>query len=383
VQYGGFEGAFDMVHSHVGAKLLRIRRWLDISRSVQRTRGKGILSQLWEIANLHFAHGKLSVAEYYQYGLYDDRLFSSSAKREFLGGQLAGKLYRHLNNRFWRAIATDKLVCYAILQGLELPLPQPYAIFHPNGRFFGSVPCFRQPKLLADYLRQEIPYPFFAKPVNEAHGRGASAVMALDRRTDRLIFANGEKVTVEQYVAELSSLWRRGYLFQEYLRPSPLIEEICGAHASSIRMMVLLCDSGPRLIRAVWKVPVGRNMTDNFNHGLSGNMLGQVHPETGLIKRVIGGVGLAQSEASVHPETGKPLTGFVLPNWGEVVSVCLAAAAALPGLRFQHWDIAMCPKGPVILEVNANGDLDLAQHAYRAGLYDTQFRALLAGLTGS
>jgi hypothetical protein len=370
---------FAMIRSPLGANVLKVRRWLDISRTVHRTRGKSIPSQIWDIAKLRFANNKLSIGEYYSYGLYDDHLFSASAKREFMGGRLAGKLYARLNNRFWHAIAMDKLICYGILQGLKLPCPQLYAIFPPNDRFFGAVSCFRQIDRLSNYLRHEIPYPFFAKPIHGAHGRGAAAVMGLDRRSDRLIFANGEELAVEHYVAELAS-WRNGYLFQEYLIPDPLIEKVCGAHTSSIRMMVLLCSNGPRLIRAIWKVPVGRNMTDNFNHGLSGNMLGQIDPETGLVKRVIRGVGLEQAEVAVHPETLKPLTGFVLPKWEEAVRVCLAAATALPGLRFQHWDIAMCPKGPIILEVNDNGDLDLAQHAYHAGLYDAQFRTFLAGL---
>jgi putative polysaccharide biosynthesis protein len=369
-----------MVGSHLGAKLLNVRRWLDVSRSVHRTYGKSRLAQIREITYLHFGQGQLSAGEYYNYGLYNDHIFSPAAKREFVGGRWAKRWYGLLNGRLWRATADDKLVCHAMLEGLKLPLPCPYAIFHPGGRFFGSVPCFRQAKPLADYLRHEIPYPFFAKPIHGAHGRGTSAVMALDPSLDRLVLANGDEVAVEQYVAGLSSSCKYGHLFQELLRPDPLIEEICGVRASSIRMMVLLCSDGPHLIRAIWKVPVGGNMTDNFNHGLSGNMLGQVDPETGLVKRVIRNVGLEQAEVAVHPDTAKPLAGFVLPKWDDAVRVSLAAAAALPGLHFQYWDIALCPQGPVILEVNAHGDLDLAQHAYRAGLYDAQFRALLAGL---
>jgi hypothetical protein len=170
------KGEFGMVGSHLGAKLLNVRRWLDVSRSVHRTYGKNMLAQIREITCLHFGRGQLSATEYYSYGLYDDHIFSPAAKREFVGGRWAKRWYGLLNDRLWRAAADDKLVCHAMLEGLKLPLPCPYAIFHPGGRFFGSVPCFRRVKSLADYLRHEIPYPFFAKPVHGAHGRCSGAI---------------------------------------------------------------------------------------------------------------------------------------------------------------------------------------------------------------
>jgi hypothetical protein len=370
-----------MVHSQLSRKLSRIRQWIETSRSVHRKYGKSMLAQIWEIFSLRFAYGRLSVAEYYNWSLYNDRLFSYSDKREFIGGRRAEELYRRLNNRFWYAIANDKLVCYAMMQGLNLPYPRLYAIFHPVGRFFGSVPCFKQASALADFLRHEVPYPFFSKPVHGAHGEGAALVIAFDRSSDRLIYADGKQIALEQYIAERTRPSRDGYLFQECLVPDPMLKELCGPRVSSLRMIVLLGATGPRLFRAIWKVPVGRNMTDNFARGSTGNMLGQVDTETGLVKRVITGLGIRQSEAAIHPDTGKPLTGFVLPNWDEIVKLCLTAATALPGLRLQHWDIAMCPQGPVIIELNGNGNLNILQHTYAAGLYDTQFRAFLVELS--
>jgi hypothetical protein len=37
------------------------------------------------------------------------------------------------------------------------------------------------------------------------------------------------------------------------------------------------------------------------------------------------------------------------------------------------WDIAICEDGPRILEINAFGDIDLFQHAYRSGFIDDLF----------
>ncbi len=209
---------------------------------------------------------------------------------------------------------------------------------------------------------------------------GAIAVKAFDQLRDRLIFANGDEVSVERYIAEFPSSGL-GHLFQELLTPHSVIKEICGDRISSIRIIILLCKDGPHLIRAVWKIPTGRNMIDNFFYGRSGNMLGQIDLETGIIKRVIQGVGLNTSEVVLHPDTARPVTNFALPNWEDLVNLCLTASTALPGLRLQHWDIAMCQKGPVIHEVNCHGKFNLLQHAYRAGIYDAQFRSYLTNVS--
>jgi hypothetical protein len=245
------------------------------------------------------------------------------------------------------------------------------------GRFFGAVPCLTQASALADFLRGKIPYPFFSKPVHGAHGKGAALVIAFDRSSDQLIYGDGKHIALEQSIAELTSPSGDGHLFQECLVPDPMIKEISGRRVSSLRVIVPLGATGRHLFRAIWKIPVGRNMTDNFDRGSTGNMLGQVDPETGLVKRVITGLGIRGSEASVHPDAGKPLTGFVLPNWEEIVKLCLTPATGVPGLRLQHWDIAMCPQGPVVIELNGNGNLNILQDTYGAGLYDRQFRALL------
>ena len=50
------------------------------------------------------------------------------------------------------------------------------------------------------------------------------------------------------------------------------------------------------------------------------------------------------------------------------------AARLLPGIRTQSWDIALTDAGPVPLEVNFGGDLNLAQLAAGAGVLDETYR---------
>ena len=79
----------------------------------------------------------------------------------------------------------------------------------------------------------------------------------------------------------------------------------------------------------------------------------------------------------MHPDTNVGLTGVVIPQWSEVTRLILRASETVPGFLVQGWDVALTPRGPVLLEVNWVGDVDLPQHAYGRGWLDEQFRAFL------
>jgi hypothetical protein len=194
---------------------------------------------------------------------------------------------------------------------------------------------------------------------------GAAAVVAF--RDSALILADGQSVQLETYLNDSRlNVDRFGLILQERLAPHPTLERLCGHRLSSIRLVVLLCHDGPRALHAVWKIPTGVNMTDNFQHGASGNLLGYVDIATGVVERVVG----SQAVTIAHPDTGLSLSGVTLPDWGGLIGTALEAAKALPGLRWQNWDIAMSTSGPVILEMNAFADVDLVQHARGTGLND-------------
>ena len=341
-----------------------------------------MLSQLIELLRLRLLEGKIGPSEYYNYELYNDELFSFSAKRDFVGGKAKRKLYADLNGFHWRGIARDKIVFHALMRGLGLPTPKLYAIYSPFHRLLNEGPCITELNAMTGFLQSGISYPFFAKPVGGAHGVGGIAVNSFNPGNDTLLIRTGQHVRVYDFVTNLLNVDKSGYLFQECLMPHPAIREISGDALSTIRMIVFLSDDGPRLLRAIWKIPQGLNMTDNFANGTSGNLLGQVDVKTGRVVEVVQGVGAHRSSAKVHPDTGSPISGVILPDWQDAVKICLNTATALPGLRLQSWDVAMCPDGPLLIEVNSHGDVDLAQYAYRTGLFNTELRrCLIASFT--
>jgi hypothetical protein len=95
---------------------------------------------------------------------------------------------------------------------------------------------------------------------------------------------------------------------------------------------------------------------------------------------VITGTGFGMRLVTEHPDTEQSLVGFKLPDWAELRELCLTAATAYPGLRLQNWDIAIGDNGPVILEVNVEGSMDLHQLAGGRGILDGVLVETLADL---
>ena len=344
----------------------QIMSTLNKSMHARQISGKPVMSQLREMLVLYYSKGKLRPSEYFDYGLYDDRSFSRADKAQFLGTRAMRQLYA-VNDSHYRGIADDKMIFFVLMRGLGVQTPEVYAIYSPGNRALDGIPCLSKPSALENFLLTKIPYPFFAKPIMGNNGRGAFAVESCDRAAKTVALRSGEIVRVHDFVTNLTERDRRGYLFQRCLGPHPVLREICGNSLSTVRVVVKLSDHGPRAISAAWRIPRRLSVTDNFTHGTSGNLLGRFDLDTGSVLEVINGIGFDRSTVSVHPDTGTPLTGIQLPDWQAALRICLAAAHSLPGLRFQHWDIALSSDGPAIIEVNAHGNWDLVQNAARAG----------------
>jgi hypothetical protein len=319
----------------------------------------------------------LGASEYYKYRLFEGGR-SLLEKERFAGWRLEAELDERFNAPSWLGVTTDKLVQYAIFKGLSVPIPEIHAVYHPSGRFFGEVPCITRPEELEDYLRNgRIPYPFFSKPAHGSFGRGMFGVKDYLSDRDELELLNGERIAVSEFVAQCHPRegvypWRSGYLFQNYIAPHPELAKVCGSRLSSMRLIVLLADEGPKLFRAIWKVPTGGNMVDNYQHGEKGNLVAEVDRDTGDVLQVVGSGEKGRKIIEAHPDTGKKLVGLRIPCWQTMVKKCLKSATAFPALRMQFWDVAISEEGPVVLEVNIGGDLDLPQIASGKGVVDSE-----------
>jgi len=335
---------------------------------------KGLASQVLEIATLSRGEGKVNAEEYYKFQLYDDERLTKEEKRAFLGSKGVQKIYKQIISPYYHGLSQDKLLSDTLLRGANIPCANTSALYH-SVRQLGSAHALRTPAELASYLRDGMTYPFFEKPVNGWQSRGVAHIASYDTGNDELIQSSGEPVAVDDFVSEIEGLVH-GALFQEVLNIHPELSDLCAGRISTIRVIVLVNDGSTELFRAAWKIPANGNIADNFWR--AGNLLADVDVESGQVRRAIRGWGPDQEEIESHPENNKPIVGITLPKWNAVQRQAQDVALLLPELRVVACDIGITDKGPVVVEINAGGDMGLPQMASGKGVMDERFRAFIA-----
>ena len=356
-------------------RLQQLYRWAGQAR--RESGGAPLLQQLCEAALLRLPPGRLGLSEYFDYRLFERRQ-SWAEKRRFVGWRGEPALDR-ANESGSHRYTDDKILLDGLLHDADLPRAQLFAVYQAASATAAGVARLEQADALADWLRRCSDYPLFAKPAHAGFGRGVHLIEGYRAADDHLLLAQGQVMPARDFVATLPNPGQRGYLFQQALSPHAALAALQCRRLSSLRVMTLAPPGGPpEIYRAVWKLPRRHNIIDNFESGSTGNLLAAVDLRDGRVLRVIEGFGLGLRELQSHPDSGLPFEGLVLPDWPALRSTTLAVAALLPGLRFQHWDIALSEAGPVPLEVNlfAAGGTELSQLVEQRGLLEPRLLAL-------
>lgn len=300
--------------------------------------------------------------EYEMYEL-EDRTWEE--KLQFLGANSATAINSN-NDLQSRTLTQDKLVTYGILRFHGFPFPDIKAVGHPTRGFPGAA-SLGSVEAVAKYLETQAVFPIFMKPI--AGNAGAGSIWVDGYADGMLQLRNGEKVSVGDYFERW--LCREGILLQAVARPHPEIAQRFGPRLATARIVVLVADSGPLVHRAVLRIPAGKNMVDNFQHGASGNFLGAIEVQTGFVTNVVGmNKDTRLVPTSTHPDTGAPVVAWTLPDWEQAKDMCIRAAPLFPGIRYQSWDIAFTDQGPQTIEVNSGGDVEVLQMASGRGIAD-------------
>lgn len=332
-------------------------------------------STLREILKMRFGSQRLLFQEYIDYRLHDLDDLNASERSRFLGNGRKFRLNYVCNDPHWFMLG-EKLPMTLFMMATELPMPKIHAVYDLNGRNLPGAVTLNNLDETADYLRTSRHYPLFAKPSHGAYGWGALGLRNYLPESDSIIFLNGQQRKITEWVESLNPEFARGILFQELLKPHPEIARVCGPRVSSIRVTSARIDGRNTIVSAVWRIPTGSNMMDNFQHGASGNLLGGVNILSGQIIRVVGKVNGRIETVATHPDTGAQFDQYILPDWPQVTEICERAANYLMGMNLHHWDIALTECGPVIIENNEIADLDLHQHANRKGFWSEEIETV-------
>ncbi len=355
---------FGMLSVLQGSPAIDLNRHLMVALGA----GRSTTAIVAEALRLMRGAGRLNASEYFYYRLWENGL-TLEEKREFVGKKAQHLMHVACNDKHWYQTAADKILFQTIMTGAGLPVPETLAVTQPL-RWLPNAAALPEPKLLAAWLRNPALYPMFAKPAAGKYSLNVLSLDSYDEATDRLVALGGQTISVEQAAEQMSS--PSGYILQRRMAPHVSLADRFGPRLWSVRALVLVRPDGPVIHRALTKIPTGMNPADNFWR--PGNMLGALDIDTGRIIRAVCGVGADMAGCPFHPDTNAPLAGAALPNWAELRELVCQAARVFPGIRTQSWDIALCDRGPVLLEVNYGGDLNLAQLAEGRGVLDETYR---------
>lgn len=138
------------------------------------------------------------------------------------------------------------------------------------------------------------------------------------------------------------------FLLEEVVKQHPAINEIYSGSVNTVRMVTLLKDDEFHVLCAFMKFGKGGGVVDNM---IAGGMIAGVDEVNGVIET--GAVDRDGNVYETHPDTGRQIKGFRIPNYDKVLELTERALRKVPGINFVGWDVAVCQDKAVIIEGNS------------------------------
>src|SRR5581483_11646173 len=105
------------------------------------------------------------------------------------------------------------------------------------------------------------------------------------------IVAGERRIGVDAFVGAVATHYAAGYILQRRIPPAARVRALVGDRLATVRVITILGENGPEVLRALWKIPAGSNVADNFWR--SGNLLATLDLASGRVLRAVRGSGLA------------------------------------------------------------------------------------------
>lgn len=134
-------------------------------------------------------------------------------------------------------------------------------------------------------------------------------------------------------------------------------DEIAAFHPSSlntIRVVTISSQDKCEVFGALFRMGAHGSVIDNTH---AGGVYAPINVETGTID--IEAIDSQNRHYAHHPDTGKPIKGFKIPNWNQIVETCKEATQTIPNIHFAGWDLCVTKDGQIeIIEGNHAPDFD-------------------------
>ncbi len=325
--------------------------------------GIEIVKEIWKLSR---GPGRLPPSDYFLYQLYDDKKYSMSEKRRFISDSMHWKVVYEITDRTWEALVEDKWICYDLLRHNGFPVPRTVAVIDQSIRSFGSDLKISSPAMLKDFLVGLNSYPLFAKVNCGLGSHGAFVIDGVDG--DHILLGQSAPMSFDQLFERV--IGSRTFLVQAFIENHPAIRTFSN-YVATVRTVNLVKSDEVSTPYTLLKIPSATSIADNYWR--PGNLLADVDPDTGVIRRVVRGKGLDLGGAKQSSGDGQAACRIRLAALVGITkdqrSVCAPfCSAAIPVTRHRP-----DPRWPAYCRSDMGGGFDLPQLARGSGLLTDEF----------
>lgn len=219
-------------------------------------------------------------------------------------------------------------------------------VFHDKVRFLKTFsPYVHRWWAMAKSLSLEVfkakalEFDIIAKPIDGTRGEGIFKIV-------------GKEVVDWQQLYD--RLIKNDYLLEQCIVACDELAVFHPASLNTIRVVTISNGDRCEVFGALFRMGVHGSVIDNTH---AGGVYAPINVETGTIG--IEAIDSQNHHYSFHPDTGKPIKGFKIPQWDEIVETCKAASRIIPNIHFAGWDLCVTKDGQIeIIEGNHAPDFD-------------------------
>jgi hypothetical protein len=259
-----------------------------------------------------------------------------------------------INGRFTELI-NNKYAFGRLLRLLGFPVPDIKGLI-VRGAFYALDAA--RALTGAEFLREGVaPGQRFAlKPIWGHHGYGFIFLA----RDDGGFRVNGEAVTPARLAELINGL--DDYLVSDFVDQGEFSRRLHPRTVNTVRIVTLCDGERPFVARAVLRIGTSRSFpVDNFQAG-QGGLSVLIDSQSGRLgPGALADAGGKPEWHSHHPESGVPIAGLVIPDWGALREKVLGYAGRFAFIRSIGWDIVLTDDGFVILEGNSTPGMPVLQ----------------------
>lgn len=180
---------------------------------------------------------------------------------------------------------------------------------------------------------------FIVKPLFGNYGNGCKII-------DASIWRDREKE-----MESLLTVYKQGFVAEELIIQCKELAEFHPSSVNTVRITTVRKPNGDVYVihRPFMRIGRGGRCVDN---GGNGGIIASIDYETGIVR---GAIDESMERFVVHPDSGKTILGYQVPQWNELKKMAVEVAGALPELKYCGWDFALTDKGWVMVEANGKG----------------------------